>query len=163
VKQKFIILTILTLWTIDSFACSCGELEKISSDDYKKAGEIFIGKVIDVTENREQWEKTVTFEIIDQLKPTENKKQITILTALDGAACGLSTNVGDKWYIFSYYNDNGQLRAGLCGRSVHLDKKFKAKDYGLKYAYLEKRAWKKKVKRYRQEKRFIRKIKTTTR
>jgi hypothetical protein len=162
-KQKFIILTILTFWSFNNIACSCGELTKLNAEEYKKAGDIFIGKVLRVVENRDQWVKAVTFEIIDQLKSTQSKKEITIWTALDGAACGLSTIIGDRWYIFSYYNDNGQLRAGLCGRSVNLDKKFKVKYYGLKYAYLEKKAWKKEIKRYKQEKRFIRKLKTTTR
>lgn len=157
-KKEVIILLVLICWAVDLIACSCGELEKISSADYKKAGEIFVGRVIKVIENRDQWEKSVTFEIINQLKPTETKGEVTILTAMDESSCGLSTKIGDKWYIFSSYNDNGQLRAGLCGRSVNLDKKFKLSNYGLKYAYLEKRAWKKKVKRYKQEKRFIRKI-----
>ena len=55
----------------------------------------------------------------------------------------MSTKEGDRWYIFAYKNDNNKFVAGLCGRSVNLDKKFRIKDYGLKYAYLHKKNWKK--------------------
>ena len=158
-KQQLIILTTLFLLTLDSIACGCSGLNKIDLDDYERAGEIFIGQVISVKEDRDNWVKEVTFEVEEKLKPTEAESEITITTALDLAACGLSTKEGDKWYIFAHYNDQGKLTAGLCGRSVNLDKKFKIADYGLKYAYLHKRAWKKKVRRYRQEKRFIRNLK----
>lgn len=158
-KQTLFILTILLFNTVDTLACSCGELDRISKDDFDKAGEIFIGLVIKVEEDRDNWTKAVTFQVTDRLKATGQTKEITIWTALDGAACGLSTKEGDKWYIFAYRNDDNKLVAGLCGRSVNLDKKFRIKDYGLKYAFLEKRAWKKDLRRYKKEKRFIKKIK----
>ena len=158
-RPRIIILFLLTIWTIETKACSCAGQDRITESEYNKAGEIFIGKVTSIEKDRENWEKTVTFEVIDQLKPTASKKEIVIRTPLDGAACGLSTEVGQKWYIFAYENDKGQLRAGLCGRSVHLNKKFRMRLDDIKYFFLEKRIWKKEKRRFRQEKRFIKKIK----
>lgn len=157
-KQLIFILIILLFNTVKIISCSCGSLEPISKTDYESAGEIFIGRVIEVIEDREKWTKAVTFEIIDQLKTTEQVKKITIWTALDGSACGLSTKEGERWYIFAYKNDNNKLVAGLCGRSVNLDKKFRIKDYGLKYAHLQKKNWKKDFRRYKKEKRFVKKL-----
>jgi hypothetical protein len=162
-RQQFIILTLLTCWASDLRACDCGSLDKISAVDFEKAGEIFIGKAIRGEEEPDGLLKAVTFEVEEQLKPTESKREITIWTARDEAACGLSIKVGDKWYIFSYYNGNGQLCAGFCGRSVNLGKKYRIRDYGFKYAFLEKMSWKKDIKRYRHEKRFIRKLTTASR
>ena len=154
-RQSLFILTILLFSTGKSFACSCGELEPMSSSDYEKAGEIFIGRVTKIEEDRDKWRKKVTFEVIDQFKATQQKTEISIWTALDGAACGLNVKEGDKWYIFAQINENEEFVAGLCGRSVNLDKKFRVRDYGLKYACLEKRNWKKDYRRFRREKRFI--------
>ena len=158
-KHTLFIFIILLLSTLETLACSCGELDPISKSDYESAGEIFIGRVTKIEEDRENWKKTVIFEIIDQLKTDKQAKEITVLTALDVGACGLSVKEGDKWYIFTYHNDKKELVAGLCGRSVNLDKKFRIKHYGLKYAYLEKRAWKKDYRRYKKEKKFINRIK----
>ena len=158
-RQILFLLTIILFTSTGSIACSCGELYPISKSDYESSGEIFIGRVTKIVEDRGNWKKTVTFEVIDQLKTNQQAKEITISTAFDGGACGLSVKEGDKWYIFTYQNDNKELVAGLCGRSVNLDKKFRIKDYGLKYAFLEKRAWKKDFRRYKKEKRFIKRIK----
>lgn len=158
-RHRIIILFLLTTWTIETKACSCAGQDRISESDYNKAGEIFIGKVTSIEEDRDNWEKTVTFEVIDQLKPTTSKKEIVIRTALDEAACGLFTEVGQQWYIFAYENDKGKFHAGLCGRSVHLNKKFNIRLDDLKQVFLQKRAWKKEKRRFRQEKRFIKKIK----
>lgn len=155
-KQILIICILLIFGATETFACGCNGLKKINSTDYNDAGEIFIGRVISVVENREKWEKEVTFEVIDKLKPTEEKKEITITTGFDVGSCGLSINEGDKWYVFASVSNKGLLYAGLCGRSLHLDKRFKIRDYGIKYAFLEKRAWRKKHKRVRKEKQFIR-------
>lgn len=88
-KKLFTLWTILFIGLTKISACDCGTLGKISIDDYQKAGNIFVGRVISVSVNKKNWEKEVTFEIIDKLKPLEFEKQITIRTALDGAACGL--------------------------------------------------------------------------
>lgn len=160
-KNLLIILTIIISWTTNIYACSCGELSKLSIEEYHNAGEVFVGRVISVIENKENWEVEITFEIIEQLKPTERKNKITIRTAFGGAMCGISAEIGEKWYVFANNNDKGQLRAGLCGRSVNLDKKFKIKELGLQYAYLGKKYWRKNKRRYKKEKRFIKKTNKT--
>lgn len=156
-KQTLFILIVLLFKTVDTLACSCGDLDPFSKDVFDKADEIFIGRVIKVEEDRDNWMKAVTFQVTDRLKSTGQTKKITVWTAFDGAACGLSTEAGDEWYIFAYKNVDNKFVAGLCGRSVNLDKKFRVKDYGLRYAYLSKRAWKKDFNRYKKEKRFIKK------
>jgi len=156
-KNLFIIFIIIISSSTNGYPCSCGELSKLDIEEYHNAGEVFVGKVISVIENKENWEVEITLEVIEQLKPTETNRKITIITAFGGAMCGISAQIGEKWYVFTNYNDKGQLRAGLCGRSVNLDKKFKIKELGLQYAYLGKKYWRKNKRRYRKEKRFIKK------
>ena len=157
VMKKVLLIFILftTFYSTNGYACSCGELSKLDIEEYHNAGEVFIGRVLSVIENKENWEVEITFEVIEKLKLTETDKKITIRTAFSGAMCGISAQIGEKWYIFANHNDKGQLRAGLCGRSVNLDKKFKIKELGLQYACLGKKYWRKNKRRYRKEKCFI--------
>lgn len=156
-KKLFIIFIIIISSSTNIYACSCGELSKLDIEEYHNAGEVFVGRVLSVIENKENWEVEITFEVIEQLKPTETKKKITIRTAFGGTMCGISAEIGERWYVFANNNDKGQLRAGLCGRSVNLDKKFKIKELGIQYAYLGKKYWRKNKRRYKKEKRFIKK------
>lgn len=142
-KNLFIIFIIIISSSTNGYPCSCGELSKLDIEEYHNAGEVFVGKVISVIENKENWEVEITFEVIEKLKPTETNRKITIITAFGGTMCGISAQIGEKWYVFTNYNDKGQLRAGLCGRSVNLDKKFKIKELGLQYACLGKKYWRK--------------------
>ena len=152
-KISIISIFLLAL-TTNLIACDCKGLSIITKEDYDQAGEIFIGRVIKIEEYKDEWKKAVTFEVIEPLKPLEEIKQITVWTAFDAAACGLSVHEGEKWYIFADKNNKNELSADLCGRSVHLNKKFNIR---LRY-FSEKRIWKREIHRFKKEKKFIQQI-----
>jgi hypothetical protein len=157
-KKLAFILILLSFWTINLFGCDCKTLNPISKEDYNKAACIFVGRVIKIEEDEKNYSKAITFEIIHRLKNTEQINEITIWTALNSSACGLEVGSGENWYIFAHKDEDNKLIAGLCGRSVNLEKKYKGKKYGLMYKLSEKRDWKRKYKRYKKEVRFIKKM-----
>lgn len=98
-KDLLIKFIIIISSSTNIYACSCGGLSKLGIEEYHNTGELFVGRVLSVIENKENWEVEITFEVIEQLKPTETKKEITIRTAFGGAMCGISAEIGGKWYI----------------------------------------------------------------
>ena len=160
--QKIIIIITAIFFAKVAYPCSCIGLKKITEENYQNAGEIFIGEIIAIKELESTYEKLLTFKVKRSLKNDDITRTIVVKTALDAAACGLDAEIGFRYYVFAHYDDDGILYAGLCGRSVHLNKKFDKRRiffYGIKHAILEKRSYKKNLKRFRSEKRFIRKIK----
>jgi len=151
--MKFIVTTLLLLLigSIQSFACSCRPLDKITQEDYEKAGAIFVGKALKVEVDKENHTKTITFQIKESLKgvstattvekPVKKKKccffckkkrkkqaqtgsnanTIVVETPLSGAACGLGIQEGDTWYLWANKYRNAPLSTSLCSRSLLLD------------------------------------------
>jgi hypothetical protein len=62
--------------------------------------------------------RKITFKLTERLK-TDSITQITVLTGLGDADCGLNFKEGQDWYVFTYDN-NGNSWAGLCGRTALL-------------------------------------------
>ncbi len=174
-----LLLSIILLFAIgitQSFACSCRPLEKITLEDYKNAGAIFIGKALKVDVDKDNHMKTITFEVQEALKgvatstnkqkvvkkkrkrcflrkikdntqtTVENTKTIVIETPLSGAACGLSIQEGDTWYLWASQYPDSPLSTGLCSRSILLE--------GDNFEDRSKRD----PKRYQEERAFIEKI-----
>lgn len=114
-KSIFIILLLFT--SFDLLACSCGTVSKIDEEAVGKAKDIFIGRVLKIEPFNNRSRK-ITFQLSVRLK-TDSSTQITILTGLGDADCGLSLKEGQEWYVFTY-NYDGMSWAGLCGRSALL-------------------------------------------
>lgn len=158
--KAFLFLTsFFVFFASQSLACSCPTPKKIRKQDYENANAVFIGKVISIKENENLVRKEIVFEVIKQLKKGVEMQSITVYTASSSSACGLPIDkVGEEWYIFAYLSDENLLRTGLCGRSIKLKQKFRIKDLGLKYAFIEKWYYHKEITRFRQDKRFIKKM-----
>jgi hypothetical protein len=118
--KPLLILLLIPFVTVSTLACSCIQLPKISNEEIKNAKNIFIGVVLKVEEVDNRSRK-VTLQIIESFK-TDSINQITILTGIGGADCGLYFSVGQKWYVFAH-NSGNEVWASLCGRSALLSKK----------------------------------------
>jgi hypothetical protein len=126
--KSILIFSILIFSFFYTSACSCSGLKELNSTNIEEANAIFIGKVLTIVPYKEGWKKEVTFEVLKNYKGVSTKDTITISTRLDESACGLSTDLGETWYIFAYKNKNGVLTASYCGRSVNT--RFRNNRYG---------------------------------
>ncbi len=107
---------LFTCITISLIACSCRPPGEITYEDYANAGVIFEGVAVNVIVDKENWSKTITFQVTENIKTDQST--ITIETALDGAMCGLNITEGDKWFIWGRKLENGNFGSGICTRST---------------------------------------------
>jgi len=68
------------------------------------------------------YDKKVAIEIGKVFKGKLESERLTIYSSLDGAACGLPLEVGQKWLLYLYRFD-GKLSTGLCTRSQRVKSK----------------------------------------
>ncbi len=148
--MRIVILSIFLIRSMSGFSCSCGTLEKITQNEIEKVGEAFIGRIKSISINDSSYTISATFEVINYLKGKSFKSEITIQTSKSGGSCGLNFNVGQKWYIFAHYSE-GDLYAGLCGRSVQLTKV----SVMTKWIIIGRRNYRKEKQRFRSDKRAI--------
>lgn len=132
------------------YACSCIGLEKLSKSEIEEARAIFIGEIIDVVEHPEFYTRTARIVVLDRLKVENPADTLVVETSLYGASCGLSFDIGETWYIFTWGSE-GPLKAGLCGRSTQIGRKFKISDSGFKYWRYRRKAYRQKMRRVRKE------------
>ncbi len=150
--KLFVTIILLFQLRTSLVACNCADLKPLKRQEFKKAGLVFIGKVLRIDYNEQENKKNITFEVKEWLKGNERTSKVIISTASYSASCGLSITEGESWYIFVDQEDNNSFYVGRCGRSVQLDRKFDLSD---KHVSIEKRKWKKRIKRYKQDKILI--------
>lgn len=155
--KKLILSVLFISISIILISCSCGEIKKLTEEGVKKSPNIFIGKIINIEIDSINYEIIATFLVSKKIKNIAKNDTIKIITSSSGASCGLGFKINQKWYIFSYEYENS-LYAGLCGRSVKLNDRYKISKIGFKYWWLNEKYHRKKMKRYRSEKRFIKKL-----
>ncbi len=149
--MKEILLFLLLFYSAQCFACTCKTPNKISESEIENAGEIFIGTIVSIENDETNFVLIATFEIKKYLKGQVSKSHLTVRTSSSGGSCGLNFEVGQKWYVFSEYSDEG-LYASLCGRSVQLTK-FNSK---AKRLTIGRKNYRKMKRRVRQDKIAIR-------
>ncbi len=120
--MKKIVLLILLLITVNTFACICTCIEtKIGKRDYANANLIIKGKILKVIYDEQSNEKVITFHIYKNYKGDSNKI-IEIRTSPSPASCGLSVNNYDKWLLFVYGKDT-KYEVTNCDKNVRYNKR----------------------------------------
>jgi len=119
--RHFILLLILVSVSVAQvIACSCRPPLPMTEMEFFNADVVFIGKITSVDANEETYKRTATFKILNALKVAGSAKEVTVVTSYDSAACGLSFNEGDLWYIWA--NSNGKtFSSNICTRSLRLN------------------------------------------
>ncbi len=115
--MKKIVLYLLLLISLigTALACSCIADDSIENK-FNRSDEVFIGKVIDITENENIITGFNQFEIKMSLsksyKGSIDKNKI-IYTNKDSAACGYNFEENSSYLIYAYEYEN-ELGTGLC-------------------------------------------------
>lgn len=154
--MKTILFSLLfIIWGVFVHACSCGPMPKLTKKGVNQSSEIFVGTIIDVTIDLTARSKTATFIVDKHLKSKSKSDTLKVITSSDGGMCGLYFQKGQRWYIFSS-GDKENLYAGLCGRSLWLKKTPSKTKFWSKHWWSNTKYYRSKKKRYRRDKRVIR-------
>ncbi|MFQ5731150.1 MAG: hypothetical protein ACE5KM_04245 [Planctomycetaceae bacterium] len=89
-----------------------------------KSAAVFLAKVVDIERGKRQYE--VTFEISRTWKGTRGKN-VTVHTALSGAACGYGFKKGKSYLVYCYQAKKdgkpiGPMRTNICTRTKPLER-----------------------------------------
>lgn len=118
-----ILATLLLGLTVQAaYGCSCiidSEKKKI---DYKKwaegfDGAAFKGRVVSIDADIAKKQLKVTFDV-DSYWKSDGEGRAVVYTAIDGAMCGVSYEVGKEYTVIADRSD-GKLRTGLCSDLVY--------------------------------------------
>ena len=135
-------LLLAALFAPEARACSCRPLPPVS-DAYKQADAVFLGTVVDVTDRRNivrrGWAQlrstlgirstwldhlqeeglAVTFKV-DRSWKTVRAERVMVLTARDGAGCGIPFKVGDRYLVYAMLAEGKEYVTGICSRTHNL-------------------------------------------
>lgn len=95
-----------------AFACSCIEPPP-PQEAAQQAAAVFTGTVISVTQVGNQQEVRIR---VEQVWKGAKCGEITILTPLDEAACGISFQSGQSYLVYAE-RQQGKLSTNLCSRT----------------------------------------------
>lgn len=110
----------LSLSNIGVWACSCLPKVQVTKAEVENSSDIFIGEVISIDTIKGSTQLLVKLEVRKSYKGAEDKF-IEVRTAMSSAACGVSVNEGETWYVFAK-ESNGKININSCGRHVDLTK-----------------------------------------
>jgi hypothetical protein len=94
----------------DALACSCAPVDLVR--DLPRADGAFIGTVL---ERRSEGGSAVYLFRVEQVYKGEIDNRVEVVTASDGAACGLEAEVGDRTGLL-LTRGGGEWRSGLCSQ-----------------------------------------------
>lgn len=119
--MKILLVLVMTFFLGSiSLACSCLPNKKITKSEVENSTDVFIGKVVSIDTLPSRTQLVVKFKVNKTYKGAEDKF-VEVRTAIHSAACGVSVEVGEKWYVFAK-ESKGKININSCGRHVDLTK-----------------------------------------
>lgn len=107
--------------SLQVLACSCRPPSPLTIEEFLNADLVFEGKIVKVETDKEGHMKTITFDITKNYKTPKRMTTVAITTAGSSAACGLTVEEGQAWYIWANKNEeSGAYSAGICSRSLQM-------------------------------------------
>ncbi|MDP9821212.1 hypothetical protein J2S59_001021 [Nocardioides massiliensis] len=101
----------LLLVAAPAHACSCAQVAP--EEHRERADVVVVGELLDVEHGNRQ---TLLQVGVEGVEKGESGRVLRLLTAGDGAACGLDfVTVGERYRFYATENAEGILEAGLCG------------------------------------------------
>ncbi|MDQ0417357.1 hypothetical protein J2Z48_001530 [Croceifilum oryzae] len=106
------LLTMSGWWGLDVQACSCVPLgDPIKEAD--KSSAVFVGQVVKLEDDANQ--HIATLHVSKRWKG-ELDPELTVYTALSGAACGFEFEMGKEYLVYAT-KENGHLTTTICSRT----------------------------------------------
>ncbi len=146
--KNLITILILLIGTTVS-ACTC-IYKEFSKTDYTEATYIVKGEIVKIEVDEEEYEKIITFKVVDSYKG-DYKKIMKFKTGLGGGDCGLYVTKGDKWLLF-VNSFNGKESVSICEKNIRYTKGEEETEEEVKKAYDTMKSYIKKIKKYKREK-----------
>jgi hypothetical protein len=107
--------TLLPLWTVPSWACSCAAVSK--QDLARTADVVFTGEVDHVERAPRGIVASLT---IDAVYKGGHRGTADVSTEADGASCGFDFHAGRRYTVFAY-RDSGRLHTSICSGTTQGD------------------------------------------
>lgn len=135
---------LLTVVPAPAFACSCVHLPPgantaqqpaESADDRKEAlfegkaenvrlkwkiVEAHFGDVVPADIEQDPPEMEVSFEVLRSYRGVQDK-HVNLTTGVGGGDCGFNFEVNEKYLVFAYKDDSGELSTGICSSTALLE------------------------------------------
>lgn len=132
IRENLSVLSLTLMFValgLQVIACSCRPPAPLTMEEFLNADLVFEGKALSVETDKEQGMKVITFEVTKAHKTPRGTTKIEVTTAGNSAACGLTIEEGQNWYIWARKNEEtGAYSSGICSRSLYL-----AEDASKKY------------------------------
>lgn len=97
-------------------ACSCAPPPPPEQAVRDSVG-VFLGRVIAITDDREGFQRTVTFQVERWWKGGDSE-QIQVVTATSGAACGVAFKMNDRYLVYAHARRGNELwQTTICSRT----------------------------------------------
>lgn len=107
-------------------ACSCMN-PGTPTEELQKADAVFSGQVIDIQENSYEFYPGVfagEYQVkiqVDNYWKNANQSELDVYTNLESTACGYDFELGEKYLVFAYANDEDRLSTSWCSLTQPLD------------------------------------------
>lgn len=116
-------LFFFTLWSSDTFACSCMRPDSTAME-VEKSDWVFSWEVSDIKNESFQdwfmWEsnrKTVTFTGIKSYKWFEESQEVIVTTSWDSASCGYNFERWKEYLVYATESEKWNMVVSLCSRT----------------------------------------------
>ena len=119
-------IAISLLVPFSTWACSCSPPPP-PKESLKLSKAVFLGTVTTIALDK-KYGKLVTFKIIKYWKGID-KPIVSLWTAKSGASCGYGFKEGEKYLVYAYGQEDGDIRTSICTRTrplSHAEKDLKA-------------------------------------
>jgi hypothetical protein len=124
--NKFIFSIIFSIFLIaftasDVFACDCILLDEIPVEKqlknaYASSTSIFVGEVVEVITKPDVYFVSVKFKV-EKNWNKNFQKEITVSTGKGGGDCGYKFQIGKKYLVYAY-GENNKLSTDICTRTA---------------------------------------------
>jgi len=116
----FVVIASAILCPLDNgHACSCIEppppLEALAQSDA-----VFSGKVTVIGQNSDDFSIRFQFAVVDVWKGVTTA-ETQVITATNSAACGFEFQADERYLVYAYQDENGELNTNICTRTRLLE------------------------------------------
>lgn len=112
--KTVILSTIVLLVTLTVYPCECVVMK--TEKKLRKAKAVFVGEVVEIGSNeKSEWATVAVRFKVERYWKGIKEQFITVVGVSETAgACGLPVEVGEKYLIYAFKFDEGQLITSFC-------------------------------------------------
>ncbi len=153
-KTIFALASIFIL-SFNSLACRCAQNDSLTKERVDKAAAIFSGEVLRIDENKETYTATIFIKVDRAIKGVKKGETIQVKTSMSSASCGITTEVGQIWYMMVTGGSEG-YHVSICDRKRMLSRN--CSSIGTSYEEMELKDWAQRKEDFENDIKIIKKL-----